>query len=91
MHCVFQMLEESLHLHVLKDNLQDARQQSDCMNWAKGIATEVQSLDLQSPFSAIGIDSINGEDVRVAVAKMQHRIWETVHETVQGLLPQPGG
>ena len=81
MHRLAQMPSDSLHLDILKDNIQDAQQQSGCVNWAKGIAKQFQSLGLPSPFSAAGIESIQGQEFRLALVQRQQRVWENVHES----------
>ena len=53
-HRLAQMPSDSLHIDIVKDNIHDAQQQSGCVNWAKGIAKQFQSLGLPSPFSATG-------------------------------------
>ena len=83
MHRLAQMPSYSLHLDILKDTIQDAQQQSGCVNcqWAKGIAKQFQSLGLPSPFSTTGIESINGQEFRLALVQRQQRVWESVHES----------
>ena len=45
-----------------------------CVNWAKGIAEQFQSLGLPSPFSATRIESINGQELRLALVQRQQRL-----------------
>ena len=53
MHRLSEMPEGSLHLDILKDNLADARQQSHCTNWAKGITKAISGFWLASPIHHI--------------------------------------
>ena len=75
MHRLSEMPEGSLHLDILKDNIADARQQSRCTNWAKGVTKQFQDLGLCVPFSTSTISSINHLGFRDALTKQQQRLW----------------
>ena len=80
-HCLSHMPEDSLHLDVLKDNLYGAQQPLHCMNWAKGISKQFQTLGLPSPYSATGIGSISSQKLLAALTKRQQRIWDNIAES----------
>ena len=81
MHRLSEMPEGSLHLDILKDNIADARQQSHCTNWAKGITKQLQDLGLRVPFTTSTISGINHFGFRDALTKKQKRLWDNVHES----------
>ena len=81
MHRLSEMPEGSLHLDILKDNIADARQQSHCTNWAKGITKQFQDLGLRVPFTTSTISSINHLGFRDALTEKQQRLWDNVHES----------
>ena len=80
-HRLSEMPEGSLHLDSLKDNIADARQQSHCTNWAKGITKQFQDLGLRVPFTTSTISGINHLGFLDALTKKQQRLWDNVHES----------
>ena len=42
--------DDSLHLHILRDNIADAKGPLPCANWARGIEVKFAALGMASPF-----------------------------------------
>ena len=46
--------DDSLHLHILRDNIAVAKGPLPCANWARGIEVKFAALDMASPLSPQG-------------------------------------
>ena len=49
----------SLHLHILRDNIADAKGPLPCANWATGIEVKFAALGMASPFVSSGIGALD--------------------------------
>ena len=50
---------DSLHLHILRDNIADAKGPLPCANWARGIEVKFAALGMASPFVSSGIGALD--------------------------------
>ena len=51
--------DDSLHLHILQDNIADAKGPLPCANWAGGIEVKFAALGMASPFVSSGIGALD--------------------------------
>ena len=52
--------DDSLHLHILRDNIAEAQDPLPCANWARGIEVKFAALGMASPFVSSGIGALDG-------------------------------
>ena len=51
--------DDSLHLHILRDNIADVKGPLPCANWARGIEVKFAALGMASPFVSSGIGALD--------------------------------
>ena len=57
--------DDSLHLHILRDNIADAKGPLPCANWARGIEVKFAALGMASPFVSSGIGALDSHGSQV--------------------------
>ena len=71
--------DDSLHLHVLRDNIADAKGPLPCANWARGIEVKFATLCMASPFVSSGIGALDSHGSMDRLAGARQRTWDDLH------------
>ena len=76
---VRRLSSDSLHLHILRDNIADAKGPLPCANWARGIEVKFAALGMASPFVSSGIGSLDSHGFMDRLAGARQRTWHGLH------------
>ena len=71
--------DDSLHLHILRDNIADAKGPLPCANWARGIEVKFAALGMASPFVSSGIGALDSHGFMDRLAGARQRTWDGLH------------
>ena len=71
--------DDSLHLHILRDNIADAKDPLPCANWARGIQVKFAALGMASPFVSSGIGALGSHGFMDRLAGARQRTWDGLH------------
>ena len=71
--------DDSLHLHLLRDNIADAKGPLPCANWARGIEVKFAALGMASVFISSGIGACDSHGFMNRLAGAQQRTWDGLH------------
>ena len=80
----------SLHLHILRDNIADAKGPLPCANWARGIEVKFAALGMASPFFSSGIGALDSHGFMDRLAGARQRTWDGLHVSPRAA-PSKGG
>ena len=67
--------DDSLHLHILRDNIADAKGPLPCANWAGGIEVKFAALGMASPLVSSGIGALDSHGFMDRLAGARQRTW----------------
>ena len=79
MHRLSVLPDDSLHLHILRDNIADAKGPFPCANWARGIEVKLAALGMASPFVSSGIGALDSHGFMDRLAGARQRTWDGLH------------
>ena len=82
--------DDSLHLHILRDNIADAKGPLPCANWARGIEIKFAALGMASPFVSSGIGALDSHGFTDRLAGARQRTWDGLHVSPRAA-PSKGG
>ena len=71
--------DDSLQLHILRDNIADAKGPLPCANWAIGIEVKFAALGMASPFVSSGIGALDSHGFMDKLAGARQRTWDGLH------------
>ena len=71
--------DDSLHLHILRDNIADAKGPLPSANWARGIEVKFAALGMASPFVSSGIGALDSHGFMDRLAGARQRTWDGLH------------
>ena len=71
--------DDSLHLHILRDNIADAKGLLPSANWARGIEVKFAALGMASLFVSSGIGALDSHGFMDRLAGARQRTWDGLH------------